>query len=276
MDFSRSLIETSGYDRPGFAARYDRFRPAPPEALLETLCRYARVERPGLVVDLGCGTGLSSRAWAGRAERVTGIEPNPAMIEEAERADGVEYRHAFAQETELEDGCADIVTCSQSLHWMEPEPTFAEAARILRPGGVFAAYDYDWPPVVDPEVDEAFDAYQGRRGALRESHGIFRGGDRWRKSEHLARMRASGQFTFCRELLLHSVEEGTAERVVGFAYSLGLPAADVEGGVEKLEIPDDEVERHLRVRELEDVARRVLGDRTVPFVFGYRVRVGVR
>ena len=40
---------------------------------------------------------------------------------------------------------ADIVTCSQSFHWMEPEPTLAEIARILRPGGVFAAYDYDWP-----------------------------------------------------------------------------------------------------------------------------------
>jgi SAM-dependent methyltransferase len=38
-----------------------------------------------------------------------------------------------------------LVTCSQSLHWMEPEPTFAEVARILRRGGVFAAYDYDWP-----------------------------------------------------------------------------------------------------------------------------------
>jgi len=45
--------------------------------------------------------------------------------------------------TDLPDGCADIVTCSQSLHWMVPESTFAEVARILRPGGVFATYDYD-------------------------------------------------------------------------------------------------------------------------------------
>jgi SAM-dependent methyltransferase len=276
MEFSRALIETSGYDRPGFAARYARYRPAPPEILLETLCRYARVERPALVVDLGCGTGLSTRAWAGRAERVVGIEPNPAMLAAAEPADGVAYEQAFAQETGLESGSADIVACSQSLHWMEPEPTFAEAARILRPGGIFAAYDYDWPPVVDPEVDAAFDAYQGRRRALRESHGIVRGGDRWDKSKHLERMRASGRFTFCRELLLHSIEEGSADRVVGFAYSLGLPAADVEGGVEKLQIPDDELEQTLRVAELEEVARRVLGDRTVPFLFGYRVRVGVR
>jgi|SRR5215211_575982 len=275
-EFSRTLIETSGYDRPGFASRYDRFRPQPSAALLDTLCRYARVERPALVVDLGAGTGLSTRAWLDRAERIVGIEPNPAMIAEAQRDGGIEYRHAFAHETGLDDASADVVTCSQSLHWMDPEPTFVEAARILRSGGVFAAYDYDWPPVVDPDVDEAFDAYQGRRRALRESHGIDRGGDRWRKNKHLERMRASGQFRFCRELLLHSVEEGNAERVVGFASSLGLPAADVDGGVEKLEIRDDELERHLRAAELEEVARRVLGTRTVPFLFGYRVRVGVR
>ena len=71
---SRDLIDASGYDREGFAARYDRYRPRPPLALLDVLCRYARVERPALVVDLGCGTGLSTRAWSGVAERAVGVE----------------------------------------------------------------------------------------------------------------------------------------------------------------------------------------------------------
>lgn len=266
-EFSRDLIDTSGYERPGFAETYDRHRPRPPDAILEWLCRYARVERPALVVDLGCGTGLSTRAWSGRAERVVGVEPNAAMLAAADPAPGVEFREAFAQSTGLDDGCADIVTCSQSLHWMDPEPTLAEAARILRPGGVFAGYDYDWPPVVDPEVDAAFDAYQRRRGELRRSRDHTRGADIWQKSGHLERMRDSGRFSFCRELLFHSIEEGDADRIVGFAHSLGQPAVGVD---------DEEAERVLRVSELEEVARRVLGNRTVPFLFGYRVRVGVR
>src|ERR671923_302448 len=238
MDFSQRLIETSGYDRTGFAAGYDRNRPRPPELLLETLCLYAGLERPQLVVDLGCGTGLSARAWAGRSERVVGVEPNGAMLAEAERAEGVEYRQAFAQDTRLDEGCADIVTCSQSLHWMEPEPTFAEAARILRPGGVFAAYDYDWPPMVDPELDAAYNAYARRRRELREQRGIQRGADRWEKRKHLERMRASGCFSYCREVVLHSLEDGDADRIVGFARSLGLPAADAQ---------DAELEDELRV-----------------------------
>src|ERR1051326_7459576 len=74
VEFSRGLIDTSGYDRAGFAARYDRFRPRPPQALLDVLSRYARAERPALVVDLGCGTGLSTRAWSNVAERTIGID----------------------------------------------------------------------------------------------------------------------------------------------------------------------------------------------------------
>lgn len=269
MEFSQFLIDRSGYERPGFSSTYDRYRPRTPPELVTVLTRYIESARPDLVVDLGTGTGLSARAWAATAERVIGVEPNLAMLTEAERATteaNVSYRLAFAYATGLDTATADIVTCSQSLHWMDPEPTFAEAARLLRPGGVFAAYDYDWPPVIDPEVDEASDAYQARRAEMRHARGLQRGADRWAKSGHLERMRESGRFRFCRELLFHSIEEGNADRVVGFAYSLGLPAA----------IDDPELERELRVAELEEVSRRVLGDRAVTFLFGYRARVGVR
>jgi SAM-dependent methyltransferase len=268
VEFSRGLIDNSGYKRPGFASTYDRYRPSTPQALVQMLSGYARRSRPELVVDLGTGTGLSARAWAATAAQVIGIEPNPAMLAEAERVTtdaNVSFQLAFAQATGLGDETADIVTCSQSLHWMEPEPTFTEVARILRRGGIFAAYDYDWPPLVDPELDEGFDAYQARRRAAREARGIAR--DAWPKHDHLARMRASGRFRFCREVLLHSVEQGDAERVVGFARSIGLPVADMD---------DEELERELRIGELEKIARRVLGNRVVPFLFGYRVRIGVR
>lgn len=71
-----------------------------------------------------------------------------AQAESETLAPNVDYLERFASNTGLAEESADIVSCSQSLHWMEPESTFAEAARILRPGGVFTAYDYKWPPVV--------------------------------------------------------------------------------------------------------------------------------
>jgi ubiquinone/menaquinone biosynthesis C-methylase UbiE len=262
---SRRLIDVSGYAREGFASLYDAYRPRPPEILLETLCRVAGTRRPALVVDLGTGTGLSARAWSEVAAHVTGVEANEAMIAQARRVTtqpNVAYVHAFAQETGLDDECADIVTCSQSLHWMEPEPTLAEAARILRPGGVFAAYDYDPAPLVEPEVDAAYDEYLRRRREARERRGIPRGGDIWPKREHLDRMQASGRFRRCRELGLHTIAPGSAESLVGFARSIGLSG--------------DATEEELGILALEDEARRTLGDRQLPFLWSYRIRYGVK
>ena len=69
------------------------------------------------------------------------------------------FEPGVAQAIAFPGGAADIVTCAQSLHDMEPEGALAEIARVLRPGGVFAAYDYDWPPVVHRDAEEAFFAY---------------------------------------------------------------------------------------------------------------------
>lgn len=98
----------------------------------------AQTERPGLVVDLGAGTGLSTRVWAGRADEVVGVDANPRMIERAHRmtrGPNIRFVEGFAAATGLPAGQADIVTCSQSFHWMEPEPVLVEAARMLRAGG---------------------------------------------------------------------------------------------------------------------------------------------
>lgn len=269
MGFSDELIERSGYDRDGFAAHYDRFRPRPPPALVETLLQVAGVDRATLVADLGSGTGLSTRAWAESSNRVVGVEPNLAMLERARAATpagNVEYRLGFAHDTGLDDACADLVTCSQSFHWMEPEPTLAEAARVLRPGGAFAAYDYDLVPVCDWRAEEAFRALLRRRRAFRRARGAHSGSDSWPKETHLDRIRASGKFRSSREVVLQSVEdEGDADRLIGLSYSIGLP---VPNG-------DEELERELGYREFEEAAREALGERVLPFRFGYRIRIGI-
>ena len=144
----------------GKASSYDRARPTPPPALLDLLTQLIHMPHPALVVDLGSGTGLSTAIWGERAERVIGIEPNADMrkqavhkVEDHPYAAHIEYREGVAHQTGLPDGCADIVTAAQSFHWMEPTSTLAEIARILRPGGLFAAYDYDSPPAIHWELD---------------------------------------------------------------------------------------------------------------------------
>lgn len=255
----------------GFADVYDRFRPQPPPVIVDVLTQLADAPQPALVVDLGSGTGLSTTLWAGRAHEVIGVEPSADMRGQAERRStdllNVRYVEGFGHATGLPDACADIVTISQALHWMEPEPTFAEVARILRPGGVFAAYDCDWPPTFHWQVEEAYDACVQQANALERAHGTARDVRHWNKRQHGERMRASGHFRFVKEIKLHHVEQGNAERIVGVALSQGQIA-----GLRRHGLSEDEI----GITALREAARAALGDRSVPWFWSYKVRLGVK
>jgi ubiquinone/menaquinone biosynthesis C-methylase UbiE len=269
-EFSRVLIERSGYETEGFPDVYNRYRPSPPAALLDILVRMAGTERPDRVVDLGAGTGLSTNVWSSRANEVVGFEANPAMVERARQnsaSTNVSYAQGFAAETGLADGTVDIVTCAQAFHWMEPTSVLGEAARILRPGGVFAAYDYDMPPVVLPELDAAFATHFEARRSARERLGLEAGAAKWPKGGHLKQIEQSRQFRFARELVCHGLEQADAERIVGLAESVGGPSAMFHG--EAPEVGET-------FEALREVALRLLGERKHPMLVCYRVRVGVK
>src|SRR5207237_4990549 len=105
-------------------------------------------------------------------------------------------------------------TAVQAFHWMEPRATLTEIARILRPGGVFAAVDCD-APSVDWEVEVAGLRFIETAVRLRQDLGLrYAWPEKWPKAEHLNRLRDSGHFAYTREVLLHGVEVGSAARWV--------------------------------------------------------------
>jgi len=254
----------------GFADVYDAARPQPPEAVCGMLANLLGRRRPRVVVDVGCGTGLSTRIWAGRAGKVIGVDPSADMLAEARRKTpqrNVEYRQGLSFQTGLADACADIVTCVQCLHWMPPRPTFAEIARIVRPGGVFAAIDADWPPVLpNTEAQRAYQAVMDKARQIAAKLDAERGVKRWNKDHHLRRIRQSGHFDYACEIVAHQVEPGNARRLVLLTESFGHVATLLKLGVRREE---------LGLNELAAVARRTLGSRMQPWYFGYRVRIGI-
>jgi SAM-dependent methyltransferase len=266
----------------GIAAEYDAARPHAPAALTDVLRQWAGASEPD-VVDVGAGTGLSSAVWAGRAATVTAVEPGDDMRAVAARRLGlapgspgdagagpagpaISTRFAVAagraEQTGLPGGCADIVTASQAMHWFDADRALPEIARILRPGGVFAAYDCDWPPCIDWETDQAFTDFNHRVTALETARGLRppHAGKR-----HLETIRASGLFRYVTEIALQSREEGGAQRLIDVAMSQGGTAALLDAGV-----PEDEIGL-TRLREV--AARRLPAPR--PWYWTYRIRMGV-
>src|SRR5260221_639643 len=248
----------------------DHYRPGPPQDRGRLLAAYGGFAALSLVVGLGSGTGLCERFWADKAEQGMGVDASADMRSE-ELAEGgpdnVNYRDGFAHATGLPDHCAEIVCCSQALHWMAPQPTFTEAVRLLKPGGVFASCDYDWPPLSGSwEADLAFEECLGRLDLLEQELGLARQLQRWDKSGHLARMRASGCFRDAREALLHHGDQGNAERLVGLLLSQGSTMNLLKSG---------QSEEQLGISELREIAERKLGALPVPWLWSARVRIGV-
>ncbi|HLL78003.1 MAG TPA: class I SAM-dependent methyltransferase [Ktedonobacteraceae bacterium] len=255
----------------GKASSYNRVRPTPPSALLDLLTQLIGMPHPALVVDVGSGTGLSTAFWGERAERVIGIEPNADMRKEATHniehhpyAAHVEYREGLAHQTGLPDGCADIVTAAQSFHWMEPMATLAEIARILRPGGLFAAYDYDSPPAIHWELDRLAQEGSLRLVELVRERGLAQNLEIWPKNKSLEPLRESGHFRFTREVLLHSIEQGDAARFLEMMQSSALSC--------QFQLAEQEI----GFDRLRQAALQHIGSEPIPWYFSYRVRIGIK
>ena len=111
---------------------YDRLRPGPPADALDWLVP-AGCE---IAVDLGAGTGLFSRALAGRVGQVIAVEPDDRMRAVlAARSPGVRAVAGRGEAIPLPDGCVDAVFVSSAWHWLDHAVAVPEIARVLRDGG---------------------------------------------------------------------------------------------------------------------------------------------
>ncbi|HZM84667.1 MAG TPA: methyltransferase domain-containing protein [Candidatus Limnocylindrales bacterium] len=100
----------------------------------------------GDVLEFGPGYGASTAVLVGACGNLTIVESDPELAA-ALRAKfpGTDIRHGDATATGFEPASYDTVVCFTMLHHVSPpeaqDKLFAEAARVLRPGGRFAGTD---------------------------------------------------------------------------------------------------------------------------------------
>ena len=146
----------------GHAAEYAQFRPRYPAALFQYLASIspARV----LAWDCGTGNGQAAVALADHFQSVVATDASAQQIENAEPHDRVVYKVAPAESSGLEAGAVALVTVAQALHWFNIPAFFAEAERVLKPGGIVAVWAYNLL-TISPEIDALVNEfYRGTTG----------------------------------------------------------------------------------------------------------------
>ncbi len=123
------------------AENYTKYRPIYPDAVIDKILE--NLTLPIAAADIGAGTGISARQLASRGVNVIAIEPNAAMREAAISSPGIEWKNGTAEATNLPDASVDLITCFQSFHWFNPQPTLKEFRRILKPKGRLAVVFQD-------------------------------------------------------------------------------------------------------------------------------------
>ena len=139
MNFTTPLYNLNPLSRfSDKAENYTKYRPLYPDTVIDKVLSGLTNTKQIIVADIGSGTGIAARQLASRGVKVIAVEPNSAMREVAEKHQNIEFKDGTAEATNLPDNSVDLITSFQAFHWFNPQPTFVEFRRILKPQGRLA------------------------------------------------------------------------------------------------------------------------------------------
>ena len=155
-DIPRSAGRTAFGANP---AVYDAARPGYPAAIYGVLERRCGLGPGARVFEIGAGTGIATRELLRRGPReLVVVEPDARLARYLARRLGprrgaVTIRVEPFESVDLPRESFDLGVCATAFHWLEEGPALRKVARLLRPGGWWAAF---WNVYGDPEHPSEF------------------------------------------------------------------------------------------------------------------------
>jgi SAM-dependent methyltransferase len=125
----------------GHAASYAAFRPGYPPELFDFVA--SLTSGRALAWDCATGNGQAAVPLAGIFDKVVATDASRQQLDNATPHPRIEYRVATAESSGLSDASVDLLTVAQAVHWFDFDRFYAEARRVLRPGGAIALWTYN-------------------------------------------------------------------------------------------------------------------------------------
>ena len=139
------------------AKLYAEYRPDYPAALFEFIAAEAPDHK--LAWDCATGNGQAAIGLATHFGRVIATDISAEQLAQAKPHQRVEYRVAPAERSGLANHCADAVTITQALHWLDMSRFYAEVQRVANPNALFVATVYSDPVLEHPGLDQILHHY---------------------------------------------------------------------------------------------------------------------
>lgn len=139
------------------SADYALYRPQSPAEVFDFL--YAHCANFGAAWDCGTGNGQVACELAGRFKSVYGTDISAEQLANATQKENITYLQERAEQTSLADGSIDLVTIAQAIHWFDFDTFYREVRRVVRPGGLIAAWTYSLlrlSPTVNRVIDHLY------------------------------------------------------------------------------------------------------------------------
>ena len=137
------------------ADAYDKTRPRYPQKLVNRALEIAQLFAHARILEIGCGTGTATTAFAELGFSMVCVEPNSEACQIAcrncDRYGTAKIINTTFEEWELEKSQFDAVLAATSFHWVSPQVVYTKAAEALKSDG-FLILLWNTPPQPSYEI----------------------------------------------------------------------------------------------------------------------------
>jgi len=118
------------------AKNYKLIRPGYPTRVIKDIYSFVKTPNP-IILDLGCGTGISTRQIAKKNSKVFGCDIDEKMLANTlKNKNNITYIKGDAEKLPFPSQTFDLITMFAAFHWFSNKKAMNEMRRVLKPWGV--------------------------------------------------------------------------------------------------------------------------------------------